>query len=279
MLTLSELKYYNKFDGTDNDVFFQQCIAMATGNIEAKCKRKFIYNTHTEYFNIDSRGYYSYELEDYIPFGFSNNKQAVFLGNLPIVSLTSIEELNSDGTYTTIFTGTDTITDSSITNNSTGEVSLIKGYAFPYGNNSTKIVYKAGYKFSQLTGTVSNSANGNTITGVGTLFTTELSVGDKIIIGNERKTITTITSNTSLTVDFNFINANGTAVSYLNNYPDDLRKFCFELATWIYYQSPHSSKKILGVTSMNQGGQSNVGISFEEPNWSDIIQAYKVYNI
>lgn len=58
------------------------------------------------------------------------------------------------------------------------------------------------------TGTVTNSANSNVVTGTGTKFKSEARVGNKITIGSETKTITTITSDTSLKVDSNFTNEN-----------------------------------------------------------------------
>lgn len=272
MLTLSEFKKYIKIDGNDNNAFFQSCIDKAISNMESKCSRNFIQRTYTQYITFTYEGY-DYDC-------LTNNRGRVFLSNTPIISVTSIEELeDSDGTYSTIFTTPDTIANSTIIKNNIGEVSLLKSYSFPYGNDSTKIVYSAGYKFSQLTGTVSNSANSQTVTGVGTLFTTELVVGDYISIGIEKRKVTAIASATSLTVDFNIINVNSAVTAYINNFPDDLIKFCLELATWIYYQSPQSAMSLLGVTSKNQGGQSSVGQSFQEPNWTDIINNYRVMNV
>lgn len=49
-----------------------------------------------------------------------------------------------------------------------------------------------------ITGTVSTSATSTTVTGLGTLFTTELAVGDTIIIGNETKEIFSITNDVTL---------------------------------------------------------------------------------
>ena len=52
------------------------------------------------------------------------------------------------------------------------------------------------------TGTVSGTTN--VITGSGTSFTTDLSVGDVLIVGAERKTVTKIVSDTSLEIDSAF---------------------------------------------------------------------------
>lgn len=51
-----------------------------------------------------------------------------------------------------------------------------------------------------LTGTIDTAASA-TVTGVGTLFTEELVVGDEILVGIERRFVTAIASNTSLTVN------------------------------------------------------------------------------
>ena len=53
---------------------------------------------------------------------------------------------------------------------------------------------------SVLTGSIDAIAS-TTVTGVGTLFTTELVVGDRITITGETRTVTAIATNTSLTVD------------------------------------------------------------------------------
>ena len=50
-------------------------------------------------------------------------------------------------------------------------------------------------------GTVSNSAGGTTVTGVGTVFTDTFKVGDTITVNSETRTISAIASNTSLTTD------------------------------------------------------------------------------
>ncbi|MBI4457356.1 hypothetical protein HY633_00120, partial [Candidatus Uhrbacteria bacterium] len=62
-----------------------------------------------------------------------------------------------------------------------------------------------------LTGSIDPIAS-TSVTGVGTLFTTELVVGDRITVSGETRTVTAIASNTSLTVDTAFSNnANDTS--------------------------------------------------------------------
>jgi type IV pilus assembly protein PilW len=56
-----------------------------------------------------------------------------------------------------------------------------------------------------LTGTIDPAASA-TVTGVGTFFLTELTVGDRIIVSDETREVDVITSDTSLTVDTDFSN-------------------------------------------------------------------------
>ncbi|MBI4600109.1 hypothetical protein HY732_04275 [Candidatus Uhrbacteria bacterium] len=66
-----------------------------------------------------------------------------------------------------------------------------------------------------LTGTIDPAAS-TTVTGVGTLFTKELVIGDRITVTGETRTVTTIASDTSLTVDTAFSdNANDTSPDVL----------------------------------------------------------------
>lgn len=60
-----------------------------------------------------------------------------------------------------------------------------------------------GAATSVLTGSIDATAS-TTVTGVGTLFTTELVVGDRITVSGESRTVTSIASDTSLTVDTAF---------------------------------------------------------------------------
>jgi len=74
-------------------------------------------------------------------------------------------------------------------------------YYSPDGNTWTQ-VNKDTYQ--NKTGTVSVTAGSATVTGSGTSFTTEFSVGDDIKINNEIFNVLSISSNTSLTTDGNF---------------------------------------------------------------------------
>jgi hypothetical protein len=67
----------------------------------------------------------------------------------------------------------------------------------------------ANVETSALTGTVVATAGSTTVTGTGTLFTTQLNVGDLIRVGGTIQKIVSIASATSLAVDATFGNHNG----------------------------------------------------------------------
>jgi hypothetical protein len=72
---------------------------------------------------------------------------------------------------------------------------------------------------STRTGTAAVTANSATVTGTGTSFTTELKVGSEILINGERRTVQTIASTTSLTVDAPYVNtASGAAITMLDDF-------------------------------------------------------------
>lgn len=103
-----------------------------------------------------------------------------------------------------------------------------------------------GASTSVLTGSIDPAAS-TTVTGVGTLFTTELVVGDRITVTGETRTVTAIASNTSLTVDTAFSdNANDTS-------PDKLA------AIFVARDSSNAVKMVV-----NDLG--NVGIGTTSPN-------------
>lgn len=80
-----------------------------------------------------------------------------------------------------------------------------------YGNGEVSINGASRTGFSRLnikspapstgTGTITNGGT-KSVVGTGTLFTTELAVGDKMIVGGATVTVTSITDNTHLTVDY-----------------------------------------------------------------------------
>lgn len=88
---------------------------------------------------------------------------------------------------------------------------------FGLGISPSALCHIKGNLTSALTGTVSVTQNSNIVTGTGTLFTSELKVGDAIKIKNEIFTVSGIASDTSLTLDSNYL---GTSASGLTAYTD-----------------------------------------------------------
>ena len=95
----------------------------------------------------------------------------------------------------------------------TGRFHLLKGVELPIG---ATLIYD-DIKFSNATGefnlyikltdgdtfTLTGSIDpiaSTTITGVGTLFLSEVSIGDEILVSSETRTVSSIASNTSLTI-------------------------------------------------------------------------------
>lgn len=71
-----------------------------------------------------------------------------------------------------------------------------------------------------LTGTAAITAGTNTVTGVGTLFTTELSTGDYINIAGEVLKVVVITDNLNISLATNHV-AGSAAIAATREYPDD----------------------------------------------------------
>jgi hypothetical protein len=70
-------------------------------------------------------------------------------------------------------------------------------------------ILKLAIEPSRLTGTANVTANSGVVTGTGTSFNTEISVGDRIIINGESRYVTVVTNATSVTcnVDFTYTTA------------------------------------------------------------------------
>ena len=77
----------------------------------------------------------------------------------------------------------------------------IAKYAGDLGNNIKVATCTSAAAFqSNLTGTLTVAANATTVTGVGTAFTTEMQVGDILILNNEAIKVSAIANTTSLTL-------------------------------------------------------------------------------
>ena len=127
------------------------------------------------------------------------------------VNVTSISLVNVDSSTTTV----DSVVDLYIEKQLTGKFYLLKGVAIPVG--ATLILDGKDVRFSNdtngfglfikltkgttftLTGSIDPTAS-TTVTGSGTKFLSELSIGDEIVVSGETRIVSAIASDTSLTV-------------------------------------------------------------------------------
>tara|TARA_R100001443_G_scaffold66463_1_gene75518 strand:- start:110 stop:628 length:519 start_codon:yes stop_codon:yes gene_type:complete len=131
------------------------------------------------------------------------------------VNVSSISLTNVDSSTTTV----DSVVDLYIEKSLTGKFYLLKGVSIPVGatllhdikgfNNKAGefglyMKLTKGTTFT-LTGTIDPAAS-VTVTGSGTAFLSEVSVGDEIVVSGETRIVSAIASDTSLTVSVAFSN-------------------------------------------------------------------------
>lgn len=100
---------------------FQRIVNAATTRVEKYCRRPFVARTITEI--QDGKGF-----------------QTLYLRVRPVVSVTSVEWLNWDGTTFDTFTGSEIMT-----NLSEGTIRLQSGSRFNSGLQNWRIIYSASY--------------------------------------------------------------------------------------------------------------------------------------
>ena len=131
------------------------------------------------------------------------------------VNVSSISLTNVDSSTTTV----DSVVDLYIEKSLTGKFYLLKGVSIPVGvtllhdikgfNNKAGefglyMKLTKGTAFT-LTGTIDPAAS-VTVTGSGTAFLSEVSIGDEIVVSGETRIVSAIASDTSLTVSVAFSN-------------------------------------------------------------------------
>lgn len=70
-----------------------------------------------------------------------------------------------------------------------------------------------------LTGTVTVTAGSTTVTGNGTSFLSQVAIGDYIVVNNETRKVVSVSSDTQLSIDKDFINASSNIVAYVCKQP------------------------------------------------------------
>lgn len=129
----------------------------------------------------------------------------------------------------------------------------IARYPGDLGNSIKVSVCSSEAAFSStLTGTVTVVKGANSVIGVGTQFTTELVVGDFIVIANEVHKVSTITSNTALTIETRHV-AGASAVTASRRW-----EYFFEVdtapSTSVYTQTLGGSNDEMHVIIVDEDG-------------------------
>lgn len=262
MITLFDIKSYLKIDSSDYDTILGSCINSTQSRIENYCNRSFAYKTYTEY-------------QD------GNGLNTLYVNGYPVKSVSTLQYYDTtDYTYKDIIDGTgDTILNSLAIKND--KLILRRSYLFPLNElepDNIKIVYTAGYKCLTGTGTISITIGTKTVTGVNTLFTTELEAGDKIQCEGQTLEVAAITNNTSLTVLDN-ANTSITSKNYrIKTVPSDLEQVALEMTALSFYDSPQGKGR-LGIAAENVGSQASQSFTFKEVDWKIILDKYSSPNI
>ena len=148
------------------------------------------------------------------------------------VNVSSISLTNVDSSTTTV----DSVVDLYIEKSLTGKFYLLKGVSIPVGATLLHDIKGFNNKIGEFglymkltkgtTFPITITANGGTegidpiasttVTGVGTSFLSDLSIGDEIVVSGETRIITGIASDTSLTVSVAFSNNSNDATPDCN---------------------------------------------------------------
>jgi len=241
MITLAQIKQYLGLTESTYDSFLNDVILMSKSHIEDYLNWENL--ADTQYIKK-----YDYQYTQKIL------DNTIHLGMRAVSSVSAWVYYDSDRNETELFTGDNTVANST---DIIGDCS-IKVYKGVYlGEKVHKITFNAGYVFSNLTGTVTTAIGDATVTGVGTAFTTELSVDDYIIVGNEKKQVLSITDNTHLETVDTFYSVNSGVAITKTTLPDGIRRAFLECGAVIFknsYQSDGTLRE--SGRTINQGGQS-----------------------
>ncbi len=255
MITLSELKNYLSLTTTDKDNILTGFINSATDKINAECNRTFEKTEHTEYITC------------------SQSYDTLFLKNSPVNSISSIQYYNGTE-YADLIDGSGDSIALNVENR--GDYIVLRGYNVY--SKDIKIVYNAGYKFITGTGRLRGDIGSTTITGTGTLFTSEVAVNDYISVNGNRYKVTAIASNTSLTISSAVPEDVGLSSYAISNVPEDIRNVLFKIASMMYLESGQG-KDLLYKSSEGMGSGASESVSYEKLDIKDFISTYRFINI
>jgi len=235
VITVAQANKYLNITGTTQNAFMGDCINKAKSHIE----------TYLNWENLSDTEYTKY---------YKDIEGSEIALAMALTSVGTLQYLDSDKTATDIIDGTTDGEDDTIANSTLIDsplFRLFKGYSFT--GYFLKIVFNAGYKFTGLTGTVTTAIGSATVTGVGTLFTTELSAGDYIIVGNEKKQVSSVTDITHLETTDTFYSVNTGVAITLTTLPDIFRQKLEETTAYTFRES-YQGQSTLMLESKSSSG-------------------------
>ena len=154
---------------------------------------------------------------------------------------------------------------------------MVKGYSLL--GKDVEIIYNSGYKFLTGTGYVNIVLGSAIITGVGTLFTTEVEVGDYVLINGQRIKVSVINSATAITLESAMDESENGFSFNISNVPEDLRQACKELSAKLYYDSGIGLNTLIKSNESVSGTTSGTSTTFKELNMDKIVNQYRYLNI
>lgn len=232
MITIAEFKKYINLEGGDKDSLLETCILNAMSHLDTECNRALLKESHV---------YKNYKHEYY---------DTIYLIHYPIRSVSAVQYF--DGTeYADCYD-----TEQLLTDNMEINIDFIKLRNVNIIGRDIKVTYVSGYTFEVGTGTLTTVQNTNTVTGVSTLFKTECTANDFIIVGSQRVQIASIESDTRLTLKKPFTEAFTAQPFNISSVPNDLSNICLELAAICYYNSGQSLDLLIKASDSVSSGSS-----------------------
>lgn len=127
-------------------------------------------------------------------------------------------------------------------------------------------ITKIEFEPLKLTGVVTVSNNSTLVLGNGTIFEDELLVGDRIFVNRQERTVTTITSNTTIAVDDNFTaNAANVKIGKFGVYPLGGQNYTNDKLPSISINSANGSGANVEVTTIFGDGENLLATGTRRP--------------
>jgi len=287
MVTISDLKEVLDLDPDDKsqDQYLSGLIKRAGFRISSACNRQLEYSELIEYFNC-------------------NNTDKLYLKNWPVWEILQLQEFNAEsGMYQDIINGAGDTIENSVyiyEGRSAGLIRLLKNYKLGvFGSDSSgsdycfRIKYTAGYKNIAGQGTVSWKEGNTELKGEGTLFSSELRAGDRIVTNNNEYSVSEVLSDTTVKVTGKIESSFSEEGYRISNVPGDIAEAVLMLAAGSYmirkygaYGMDQKTENILSVTYNkleqiveNSSLTPNVKMRFKEFDFNSVVEAYRRINV